>query len=46
MALFHRVYHTLTAKFGTPDAFVVHPDGAILWRIHDKWFFKKDCVNA
>lgn len=46
MSLFHRVYHKLSGLFGAPDAEVVHPDGAVLWRIRDKWFFKKDCVNA
>lgn len=40
----YKVRHTVSGELGRVDDATEHPDGAILWRINDKWFFAKDCV--
>ena len=42
----HVVHHYLSGIRGRVDAAVEHPDGSILWRIDDHWFFAKDCGNT
>lgn len=42
----YRVYHQQSGISGRVDAAVEHPDGEVLWRVDDHWFFAKDCRNT
>lgn len=39
-----RVTHPLSGETGVIDEVTVHPDGAQLVRINDRWFFASETV--
>lgn len=39
-------HHPLSGESGIIDATTTHPDGAVLVRLNDHWFFADDCVFA
>lgn len=38
--------HARSGVRAVPDATVTHPDGKLLVRLNDQWFFRADCKEA